>query len=113
MFLPGTFISAFQGVAEKVNENAISKGWWKGERNEAELIALMHSELSEALEGLRHGNPASDHIPQFSAVEEEFADVIIRIMDHAFAKNYRVAEALVAKMEFNLGREFMHGGKKF
>lgn len=113
MFLPGDFISAFNGAAEKVNEIAVSKGWWKGDRNEAELICLMHSELSEALEGLRHGNPSSDHISDYSAVEEEMADVIIRIMDYAVAKKYRVAEALVAKMEFNHGREYRHGGKKF
>ena len=51
---------------------------------------MTEHELSEALEGLRHGNPPSDHIPQFSSVEEEFADVIIRIMDHARARGFRV-----------------------
>jgi NTP pyrophosphatase (non-canonical NTP hydrolase) len=108
-----SFMNTFNQVAKKVNENAIKKGWWKGDRNDGELIALMHSELSEALEGLRHGNPVSDHIPEFSAVEEEMADVIIRIMDFAVAKNHRIAEAIIAKMEFNSNREFMHGGKKF
>jgi hypothetical protein len=34
---------------------AIEKGWWEGERNEGELIALMHSELSEGLEAIRKG----------------------------------------------------------
>jgi hypothetical protein len=66
-----------------------------------------------ALEGLRHGNPPSDHIPEFSAVEEELADTIIRIMDFGFAHNYRVAEALVRKHEFNRTRPHMHGGKRF
>ena len=107
------FISAFKAVSQAVNTIAVEKGWWKGDRNDGELIALMHSELSEALEGLRHGNPASDHIPEYTAVEEELADVIIRIMDYAVAKNHRVAEALTAKVAFNQGREFMHGGKKF
>ena len=40
-------------------------------------------------------------------------DVIIRIMDVARAKNYRVAEALIAKIKYNEGREIKHGGKKF
>lgn len=108
-----TFLDSFNGMAVDVHENAVAHGWWNGERNEAELIALMHSELSEALEGLRHGNPPSDHIPEFSSVEEEYADVIIRIMDHAAAKGYNVAEAIVAKHEFNKGRAYMHGGKAF
>ena len=107
------FITAFKYLSEKVNGIAIEKGWWKGERNDGELVALMHSELSECLEALRHGNPPSDHIPEFSGVEEELADVIIRIMDFALAKNYRVAEAVIAKIAFNSTREVMHGGKKF
>lgn len=108
-----TFARAFNETAATVNAIAVEKGWWEEDRNEGELIALMHSELSEALEGLRHGNPPSDHIPDFSAVEEEFADVIIRIMDHAAARGYRVGEALEAKIAFNRTRSRRHGGKAF
>ena len=42
-------------------------------------IMLMVGELAEAHEGLRHNNPPSEHIPEFSALEEEMADTIIRI----------------------------------
>lgn len=75
-----------------------------GKRNQAEQIALMHSELSELLEGLRGGNKESDHIPGFTFAEEECADTLIRIMDFAVGEKLRVAEALVAKMKFNEGR---------
>ena len=40
-------------VQTKVHNNAKEKGWWDEERNDGEMIALMHSELSEALEALR------------------------------------------------------------
>ena len=76
-------------------------------------IALIHTELSEALESFRHGDPPSDHIPEFTGSEEEFADVIIRIMTVAQGRGLRVAEALIAKQAFNAARPFKHGGKRF
>lgn len=108
-----SFTAYFKMIQAQVHDNAVDKGWWEESRNEAELVALEHAELSEALEAMRHGNPPSEHIPEFSGVEEELADVIIRIMDHAAAKGHRVAEAIVAKMAFNTTRPHRHGGKAF
>jgi|SRR5690554_3490912 len=83
------------------------------QRPVSETIALMHSELSEALEGARHHNPPDDKIPEFTAIEAELADVIIRVLDAAEHYGYRVIDALIAKAAYNSTRAHRHGGKAF
>ena len=77
----------------------------------AAKYALMHSELSEGLEGVRKPGP-SDKIPAYTIEEEELADTIIRILDYAGRYDLRISEAIVAKLEFNKTRGHKHGGKK-
>jgi len=69
----------------------------------AEKIALMHSEASEMLEALRDGDE-----PQ---LEEECADLLIRLFDFTDKRGIDIQMAVERKMEKNKGRPYMHGRK--
>jgi len=84
--------------------------WWKdlvtGEplkRNFGELIALVHSELSEALEGHRK-NLMDDKLPTRLMVEVELADTVIRILDICAAYEFDLEGAYREKMQYNAKR---------
>jgi NTP pyrophosphatase (non-canonical NTP hydrolase) len=106
-------IDGLTDLQRDIHELAIEKGWWDEPRNDGELLALIHSEVSEILEALRHGNPRDQHCPEFSSAEIELSDVVIRCLDMAQARGWKVAEAIVAKHAFNRSREYRHGGKAF
>jgi NTP pyrophosphatase (non-canonical NTP hydrolase) len=78
-----------------------------------QALALVGTEVSEMVEGIRHGNGPDDKIPEFSAAEAEAADVYLRLMDLAHGNGWRVAEAVIAKIAMNKTRAAMHGGKQF
>lgn len=77
----------------------------------SERIALIHSEVSELLEGVRKPGP-SDHCPELSLEEEELADVVYRCFDYAGREGIDLCRALRLKFDFNASRPYKHG-KKF
>lgn len=85
----------------------------------AKKLALVHSEVSEALEGHRKGL-MDDHLPHRPMVEVELADAIIRIMDLAGGLDLDVVGAIAEKLEYNRSRadhkieaRLAEGGKSY
>lgn len=69
----------------------------------ASRIALIQSEASEALEGVRKGK-MDDHLPHLPSVNVELADVVIRLADFCYANNIDLERAIVEKLEYNAAR---------
>jgi hypothetical protein len=123
--LAGDFVRSFRQLAELAHENSRAKGFWSlieelkthPRFSEIEVIwkisraGLVHSEVSESVEGIRK-NLADDHLPERSMEVAELADTVIRILDYAGAYNLPLAEVILEKMAYNTGRPFMHGDKR-
>lgn len=96
-------------LANQAYTTAKAHGFHEGEINDGQALALIHSEVSEALQALRNGNPSSEHIERVQALDEELADIIIRVLDYAFVKGIDIGNAVCEKMKYNLSREYKHG----
>jgi hypothetical protein len=121
-------IEAYHGIRQAqrlAHKTASDAGWYRnpetGEeiaRNFGEVVALMHSELSEALEADRKGL-RDDKLPHRDGREVEFADCIICILDTAEALGLDVAGAIIEKNRYNHHRadhklaNRAAGGKKY
>lgn len=108
-------------IAELVAQShglAKEKGWWPDEPfNIPEKLALIHSEISEALEDYRTADPEClsevfmyDKKPVGFAVE--LADAVIRIADLCGKMGIDLEKVIQTKHAYNMGRPFRHGGKK-
>ena len=99
--------------------NAKEKGWHDKERSIGDLICLMHSELSEALEEHRNGrtpqeiyyNPEKPNKPE--GIPIELADCVVRVFDFCGLYGIDLEHALRIKMDYNTSRPYRHGDKKF
>lgn len=107
-------------LAKAAHENAVNKGWWQEERTYGELIALVHSEVSEALEDYRAGKKPNEvwyekydkqddemYVLLFKpdepdwkpcGIPSELADVCIRIFD--IAGKYGWAEDIQDELDY-------------
>lgn len=126
--------NAGQQLGDACHGLAKSSGWWTdlktgedmtskpGEppkRNVGELLCLVHSEISEAMEGARKGL-MDDKLPHRPMLEVELADAVIRCFDMAGGLGLDLAGAIAEKLAYNASRadhkienRKAEGGKKF
>lgn len=122
-------------LAKEIHQNAKDKGFFEKEKNIGEMLCLIHSEVSEALEADRKNNyyagdintllgtngfPETDNI-RFkglfescgikSSFEDELADIMIRVMDLAAFKGIDLDAHIKAKMRYNAMRPKYHNKK--
>lgn len=93
-------------LCEEAYQTAKSKGWHDRRRTLVEALALVVCEVSEAIEADRRREGKE-------RVEEELADVCIRVFDTCAEFGFDLEKAILKKMEFNKTREHMHGGKAY
>lgn len=119
-------------LTKQIHENAKSKGFYESEKNIGEMLCLIHSEVSEALEADRKSHKADltlfeeekstyeihgeedafklsfeHHVK--NSFEDELADVMIRVMDLAGYKKIDLEKHIALKMKYNSMRSHKHG----
>lgn len=93
--------------------HAAAKTWWTDPKTGVDVrsnplcfsnkVALIHSEVSEAMEGDRK-NLMDDHLPHRPMREVELADAVIRIFDTAGGFGMDLAGAIAEKLAYNAKR---------
>jgi NTP pyrophosphatase (non-canonical NTP hydrolase) len=117
-------------LAQEIHKNARKKGFFEKEKNIGEMLALIHSEVSEALEADRKDRYANLSDSQLNVLlgwvqdidfskdysdkvkgcfEEEMADIVIRVFDMCAFKGIDIERHIRAKMRYNSMREKYHG----
>lgn len=132
------FEDSFNALADLCEHRNRIAGWYDRPREMGDSVALLHSEISEMYEGTREKpgpvslwetpskvfdpiqpiNPIRGFnaslklgVYGYNCVEEELADLLIRVLDETRRRQLKVAEAVGPKLTYNALRSYKHGGK--
>ena len=128
-------------LAKEIHENSVAHGWYEPPRSFGEIVALCHSELSEALEEYRAKKPmvycaehkcgenesgddmnvcldcyhkraeSDETMFKPEGIAVEMADCLIRILDWCGSEGVDIDEIVRIKNAYNRTRPYKHGGK--
>lgn len=110
---PMVMETAINALTEYIHRQNVEVGWWNdintredlhGKRNIGELLMLVVSELSEALDGDRKNNQ-DKHLTNYPAFSVELSDAVIRIFDIAGSMNIPLGTIIFEKLAYNRTRE--------